>query len=87
VADRPWWQTTKTARVGFMVGLLWIPFGVSQLLLALGTSHHRGLGFVAGLVGAVVFLPLGAIYLVTAALLRRRELTGTPGQPGLPPSS
>lgn len=83
MADRPWWQTTNTACVGFMLGILWTAFGLSQLLVAVSTPHHRAT-FVVSLVGAVVFLALGGGYLVTAALLRRRERRGTPGQPGFP---
>ena len=68
-----------------MLGILWTAFGLGQLLVAIDTPHHRA-SFVVSLVGAVIFLALGGGYLVTAALLRRRERTGTPGQPGLPPS-
>lgn len=86
MADRPWWQTTKTVRGGFVLGIFWMALGLGQLLVAVATPHHRGLGFVAACVGAVLGLVLGGGYLVTAALLRRRERTGTPSQPGLPPS-
>ncbi len=83
-ARKPWWQTTKTARQGFMMATLCAVLGLAALLAStVGWAHI--------LVAAMVWLPMAGVYLVTAIALRRRERSaaqadhGSP--PGLPPSS
>jgi hypothetical protein len=63
-AGRPWWQVTKTARQGFVMGAFWVVLGSVGLLVA----HTPGL-----LAVSAVWLAVGGGYLVTAVALRRRE--------------
>ena len=77
-AARPWWQTTKTARWGFVTATAWTGLGLIWLLWV----AHNTIGFVT----AAAWLALGGVNLASGVALRRRERTGTPGQPGRPPS-
>ena len=71
-ASRPWWQTTRTARKGFMLGTFWGALG----LISLPYVILRG-GPLEWAVSAVwLFAALG--YLVTAVALRRRERSTPP---------
>ncbi|MCZ7438699.1 hypothetical protein O7598_19970 [Micromonospora sp. WMMC241] len=63
---RPWWQTTKTPRQGFVMGGAWLFLGVAYWAVALG----KPIGW-SVILGALATL-LGAFLLTTAVLLRRR---------------
>jgi len=75
---RPWWQTTKTARAGFVLGGFWAILGLAGLLGALGAR-----GQVTMRVIAVIWLVLAVGYLASAAALARgersRSAARTPG--------
>ncbi len=85
-AGKPWWQTTKTGRQGFVLGTWWAILGlVSMDYDILGRDGSWEWAVSAGWLAAA----LG--YFVTAIALRRRERSGSgadsQGPPGLPPSS
>jgi hypothetical protein len=65
IQDDPWWQTTKTARAGFMLGTFWTTLGLIGLLLF---GAHAW-----SLIMSALFLAGGVTYLVTAVAMRRRE--------------
>ena len=67
-ANKPWWQITRTARQGFVMGTLWIVLGLVGLLVA----HTPGF-----LAVSATWLALGGGYLVAAVALRRRERSGS----------
>lgn len=79
-AKKPWWQTAKTARQGFMMAALFGLLGLAALLASSFVWAHLW-------VGAVVWLPLAVIHLISAVALRRRERVSAGSQPGHPPSS
>jgi hypothetical protein len=71
---RPWWQTTRTVRQGYLLGGGNLILAVGELALFVsGTGLHRWLGLAIGL----VFLVIAAIYLLSAFALRRRQRTTT----------
>jgi hypothetical protein len=71
---RPWWQTTRTVRQGYLLGGGNLILAVGELALFVsGTGLHRWLGLVTGL----VFLGIAAVYLLSAFALRRRQGTTT----------
>ncbi len=70
---RPWWQTTKTADGGFVMGILSTIFGVVGLL---GRPWAYTLGWGRTVVAAGT-LTVGVCYLATAVALRRRERSGS----------
>lgn len=65
---RPWWQTSTTPRTGFLLGLLWLALTVVRIVSD-GWPAHGVLGWIMLVVSAV----LATCYLVSAALLRRRQ--------------
>jgi len=80
-ADRPWWQTTKTPRQGFILGACYAVLGIVEVVATLAFGGH--VWFV--LLGSL-FLVLAAAYLGPAAALhrRRRSASGI-GRPADPP--
>lgn len=67
---RPWWQTTRTPRAGFLIGGFWVAFGIVRWLT-------RGPDESLALVLSVVFVLLGAAYVASSvALVRRARRTG-----------
>lgn len=81
-ARRPWWQTAKTARQGFMASVLLGLMGLAALLASV-------FGWARLWVAAAIWLPIAGIYLVSAVALRRTERpAATSGsRPTFPPSS
>jgi hypothetical protein len=72
-AGRPWWQTTKTADGGFVLGILSTIFGAAGLLVrpwALTWGWFKT-------AAAAWMLIVGLCHLVTAVALRRRERSGS----------
>ncbi|MFI6270235.1 hypothetical protein [Micromonospora zamorensis] len=63
----PWWQTTKTPKGGFILGGIWIFLGLARAVAAIG--EPIGWSLIIGLLTAL----LGAAYLISALLLRRRQ--------------
>jgi len=72
-ACRPWWQTTKTARQGFVMGTFWTALGLVGLLGA----AHTPVFFVV----SAVWLAVGVGYVGTAVALRRRERSSSGPDP------
>ncbi|MCG5469088.1 hypothetical protein LADH09A_002993 [Micromonospora sp. LAH09] len=69
----PWWQTTKTPKGGFILGGIWIFLGVARAVAAIG--EPIGWSLIIGLLTAL----LGAAYLISALLLRRRQRSQADG--------
>jgi hypothetical protein len=71
---RPWWQTTRTVRQGYLLGGGNLILAMGELALFVsGTGLHRWLGLAIGL----GFLGIAAIYLLSAFALRCRQRTTT----------
>jgi uncharacterized membrane protein len=68
-ARGPWWQTTRTPRLGFQLGGLFAGLGLLELLLAVVGSAP-----VLILVIAVLFLVMGTVHLASAMAMRRRQM-------------
>jgi hypothetical protein len=79
-AGRPWWQATRTASGGFVMGAVWTGFGLAGLAFAVnqivrhppgGEPWWQPMSLAAG------SLVLGGWYLASSVVLRRRERSGT----------
>ena len=64
----PWWQTTRTARQGLVLGCLFAAIGAGQLILG---ASPAGLGW--NLVLGGIWLAVAAVQLGSAAALRYAE--------------
>lgn len=64
----PWWQTTRTARQGLVLGCLFAAIGAGQLVLGASPS---GLGWNLALGG--IWLVVAAVQFGSAAALRHAE--------------
>lgn len=71
-ADRPWWQMTRTARQGFIMGTWWAVLGLSALLYGVFGRAYAGV-----IIASAVWLALAGAYLVTSVALRQRERSGS----------
>jgi hypothetical protein len=65
-ARKPWWQTARTARQGFMAAALFGLLGLAALLASFFAWSQLW-------IGALIWLPLAAVHLASAIALRRRE--------------
>lgn len=65
-AKKPWWQTAKTARQGFMMAAMLGLLGLAALLASIFAWAHLW-------IAAVIWLPLAGIHLISALALRRQE--------------
>jgi hypothetical protein len=74
-ARKPWWQTAKTSRQGFMLAATWAVLGLAALLIVVVGGGHIW-------VLAAGYLILAGVNLVTAVALRRREQSGANPDPG-----
>ena len=68
MATRPWWQTTKTARGGFIAATAWTGLGLVWLLWV----AHNTIGFVT----AAAWLALGGVNLASAVALAPPRANG-----------
>ena len=65
----PWWQATKTQRQGFLFGRAWAVLALGQwIILAIDPDPST-----VGVLSALLFTPMAAVYLGSAVLLRRRR--------------
>jgi glucose uptake protein GlcU len=82
----PWWQTTKTPRYGFILGIFWAVSGLFQMSTFVFGGAHVWTPILGG--GELV---LAAVYLSSALASRRRQRSGnaatSPVSASLPPSS
>jgi hypothetical protein len=69
---RPWWQTTKTVRAGFVLGGFWAILGLAGQSVALAARGQALMRVIA-----VIWLVLAVGYLASAAALARRERSGS----------
>jgi len=69
-AGKPWWQATRTARWGFILGAFWAVLGLVSLPYAI----RRGGPLEWAVTATWLLCALG--YLMTAVALRRRERSG-----------
>ena len=65
----PWWQTTRSPKQGFVLGGIWLVLALGQWVI-LALDDDPGLLRVAL---SVLMTLLGAGYVTTAELLRRRS--------------
>lgn len=79
-AGKPWWQTAKTTRQGFMAAALFGLLGLAALLTSV-------FGWAYLWVAAVVWLPSAGVHLVSAVALHRRMRAASASQTNPPPSS
>lgn len=79
-ARKPWWQTTRTARQGFTAAALFGLLGLAALVASV-------VAWPSLWIGAVIWLPLGAVHLASAVAVRRRELSHPASRSTLPPPS
>jgi len=70
-AGTPWWQMTKTARQGFVLGTLLAVVGLYELLSGLFDDGHAW-----DLVLSAGLLALAGACLANAIAVRRRERSG-----------
>jgi hypothetical protein len=66
-AKNPWWQTAKTPKWGFILGSGWLLYAATWTVDLILKPR------VVSAVQAVIGTMLASTYLVSAALLRRRQ--------------
>jgi hypothetical protein len=65
-AKNPWWQATKTAKGGFILGGIWLLFGALWIVEAITTPRWPAVLL------AVMAPMVGLVYVASAMLLHRR---------------